>query len=86
MIRAVIFAQGELWIAQAIEHDISIDALTCNDAVNRLDSVIDVERVRCAELGRDLDLIPPAPETFARMWEAARSPIHFDGQFYWRAI
>jgi hypothetical protein len=69
-LRVVVFKDGDLWVAQCLEHDIGAQAPTI-DALNvRLKVVLD------AELKESLERhyapfagIPPAPERFQLMWD-----------------
>lgn len=64
-IRVICFQEdGGVWIAQALEHDICVQADTLDDLYGRIEVAV---RLEC-ENG-SLDHIAPAPQHFQRMWD-----------------
>jgi hypothetical protein len=67
--RAVVFQEGDLWVAQCIEHDIRATAETLADLNGRLELVLLLE---CEESikreGHPFKGIPRAPSDFEEMW------------------
>ena len=64
-IRVIFYQDGERWLAQAIEHDICVQANKLDDLYGRFEVAV---RLECDESG-SLDHIPAAPEHFERLWE-----------------
>lgn len=69
-IRAIVFKDGEKYVAQCIEYDIACQADTIADLIDRLDLTIEAEFATCEERGkRTKDCIAPAPNYYHQLWE-----------------
>jgi hypothetical protein len=68
-IRVVIFKEGESWIAQALEHDICVQAQSLEDLYDFFEVAVEGE---AAELG-GLERIPQAPKYFFDLWDKRSS-------------
>ena len=82
-IRAVIFQDGDLWVAQCLEHDISAQAKTVAEAYRRLAMTIRLEREMTTERGSEAFAgISAAPLYFHGLYSAApgayRPETNFD--------
>jgi hypothetical protein len=69
-LRAVIFQDGDMWVAQCLEYDIGAQAHDLDTVRRRLDVAIEIERLTSLEIhGRDFAGIDEAPAHFFEMWE-----------------
>jgi hypothetical protein len=69
-IRAVIFQEGEVWVAQCLEYDIGAQAQDLDTLQRRLRVAIEVEQSTSLEVhGRAFAGIDRAPKCFFEMWE-----------------
>jgi len=64
-IRVIFYQDGEKWLAQAIEHDICVQADKLDDLYGRFEVAV---RLECDETG-SLDHIPSAPDHFEQLWQ-----------------
>jgi hypothetical protein len=77
--RVVIFQDGDVWIAQCLEHDISAQGIDFQSAMRRLTATVAAESRHTQEGGGDeFAGIDPAPEFFHRMFEATENSLHAD--------
>lgn len=74
MLRVIVFPDGDLFIAQALEIDIASQGSTIEEAVEALRIVLETESE-----GPDFEDIGPAPAVFYTLWKA--SPIALQGPF-----
>lgn len=63
-LRVIIYRDHGLWLAQALEHDICVQADSLDDLYGRFEVSVRLERV-----DGKLDHIAPAPAHFQRMWD-----------------
>jgi hypothetical protein len=69
-IRAVIFQEGDLWVAQCLEYDIGAQAHDFDTVQRRLSLAIEVEQSTSMEAhGKEFAGIDRAPARFFEMWE-----------------
>jgi hypothetical protein len=69
-IRAVIFQDGDLWIAQCLEYDIGAQAPDLDTLKRRLSLAVEVEQSTSLEVhGKAFAGIDRAPKRFFDMWE-----------------
>lgn len=68
-IRMVIFPDGDMFVAQALEVDVAAQGRTADEAHSRLALAMNVEQRDADEAGRDLFDIGPAPASFHAMYE-----------------
>lgn len=68
VIRIVVIKEGDMFVAQCLEHDICTQASDVDTLKDRMDCLIQVE----LESGQDIDA---APERFHKMWDTATSMI-----------
>jgi hypothetical protein len=82
-LRVVVFAEGNQWIAQALEHDICAQGPDLNTVQERLLDTIDAEVSMATAAGEVPFLsISPAPEHFFRMWDERSkfsAPVNLTG-------
>ncbi len=69
-IRAVIFQEGDLWVAQCLDYDIGAQAHDLETVRHRLGVAVEIERRTSMEVyGTEFDGIDRAPARFFEMWE-----------------
>ena len=82
MLRVVVFKDGDMYVAQGLEHDICAQGPDLNTVHQRFLDTLDAERGMAAEDGKaELDL-EPAPQHFFTMWEERSkfsSPVDLEG-------
>lgn len=68
----VVFKDGDMYVAQCVEHDICAQAADVKTLRHRMDAAIDAERDYARSRGKTLaDTVAPAPKHFADMFEKA---------------
>ena len=73
-VNVVAFREGDLWVAQCIEYDISARSDTLPKAVTAFRRAFAANLAANQELGRKaLDGVPSAPQRFRQMFESAKS-------------
>jgi hypothetical protein len=73
VLSAVVYRDGDLWIAQGLEYDICAQARTFPQLHTAFLEVIVANAAVCLELGREpLEGIDPAPQRFWNMYREAR--------------
>jgi hypothetical protein len=73
-LRVVIFQEGDIWIAQGLEHDICAQGSDLDALRGRFVATLQAEIDHAREQGkRSLKDIGPAPEHFFQMWEERSS-------------
>jgi hypothetical protein len=76
-ISAVAFKEGNCWIAQGLEYDISAQANTLNELHKKFMFSVAANLAVCVELGRaPLEGIGRAPEEYWEMFRAAEITIN----------
>ncbi|MEA3030282.1 MAG: hypothetical protein QOG13_1607 [Sphingomonadales bacterium] len=84
VIRAIAFREGEAWVAQCIDHDISSQGKTFPDAMRRLTAAVNAECEYTLEKhGEEFAGIDPAPEKFEQMFIDAEQSLQADNM-EWR--
>ena len=69
-LRVVVFKEGDIWIAQALEHDICAQGADLDAVTERLQEAVAAEIGLAIANGEDpLADIQPAPSNFFRMWD-----------------
>lgn len=69
-IRAIVFREGGLYVAQCLELDISAQASDIDAVLDRLELTIEAERAMSLDKGgEEFDGICPAPNYFHELWE-----------------
>jgi hypothetical protein len=69
-LRVVVFKDGEMYVAQCLEHDICAQAADIRSLRNRIDAAIEAERDYARGLGKSLtDTVSAAPKHYFEMWE-----------------
>lgn len=69
-LRVVVFKDGDMYVAQCLEHDICAQAADIKTLRHRLDAAVDAERDHARQMGKTIsDSLAPAPEHFLEMWE-----------------
>jgi hypothetical protein len=75
-IRAVVFQDGDAWVAQCLEYDICVQACDTDTLLANLDIAIEAEADLSKEMhGKAFAGIGKAPENFFKMWERCSSRI-----------
>jgi hypothetical protein len=75
-IRAVIFREGDLWVAQCLEFDIGVQARDLGGLAERLHIAIGAEyRASTENAGKPFSGIDEAPKLFFDMWIGAVGSI-----------
>jgi hypothetical protein len=73
-LRVVIFQEGDIWIAQALEHDICAQGSDLDVVKERFVATMEAELDHAREQGKaSLDHIPQAPDHFFQMWKERSS-------------
>jgi len=73
-VNVLAFREGELWVAQCIEYDISARSDTLASAMTAFRRAFAANLAANRELGRNaLDGVPPAPQRYKQMFESAKS-------------
>ncbi len=76
-IRAVVFREGELYVAQCLEYDISAQAADIDTLLERLDLTVEAEFKACEQNGvMPRDCIQPAPNYYHEMWGRRSFALH----------
>ena len=71
-LRIVVFKDGDVFVAQCLEHDICAQANDVNTLRHRMDAAIEAERDFARTAGKPIsDIIAPAPQHFFDMWDKA---------------
>ena len=69
-IRAIVFKEGDFYIAQCLEYDISAQAPAIEAVIDRLELTIEAEFEACEEAGKEANkCILPAPNYYHGLWE-----------------
>jgi len=68
-LRVLVFKDDGIFVAQALELDISAEGETEAEAAMRLNAAIAAEAAEAKARGRTLDDIGPAPDRFHAMYE-----------------
>lgn len=69
-IRAVVFKEGDFYVAQCIEYDIATQALELDQVLSRLELTLEAEFEACVQSGKEpKDCISPAPNYYHGLWE-----------------
>jgi hypothetical protein len=69
-IRVIVYREGEVYVAQCLEHDIATQAADIPAALARLELTIDAECAISKEAGgKAFDNIPAAPNYFHGLWD-----------------
>jgi hypothetical protein len=69
-IRAIVFQDNGMWVAQCLEYDIGAQANDLDTLHDRLKVTLRAEFLQSMErYNKPFDGIGPAPERFFRMWE-----------------
>lgn len=69
-IRAIVFREGEFYIAQCLEYDISAQAAAIEAVIDRLELTLEAEFEACEATGKDLkDCIGPAQNYYHGLWD-----------------
>jgi hypothetical protein len=78
-IRVVLYTQGSVWIAQALEYDITTQHKTINGSIKRmLDTIVDTYKITLEEFGEPFAGIKPAPVRFHEMFDGAEDDFDFE--------
>jgi len=72
--RAVIFEEGDIWIAQCIDLDINAQGKTVKAAADNLALTIRADLQHCDENGLNpAEIIGPAPDHYRNLWDETPS-------------
>lgn len=82
-IRVVAFREGDMWVAQCLEHDISAQGCDFQTAMRRLTATVNCEsQYTLKNHGAEFATIDPAPEVFFAMFDAAGDSLRADNMEY----
>jgi hypothetical protein len=65
----VIFPDGDMFVAQALEVDIAAQGRSTDEACRRLRLAVNAEQVEADQAGRDMFDIGPAPASFHALYD-----------------
>jgi len=69
-IRVIVYREGDVYVAQCLEHDIATQGPDLPGVLDRLELTIDAECAMSKEAGaRGLGNIPAAPNYFHGLWD-----------------
>ena len=69
-LRVIVYREGDVYVAQCLEHDIATQGPDIPAALERLDLTIDAECAISKEAGgKAFDRIPSAPNYFHTLWD-----------------
>lgn len=69
-IRVVVFKDGDMFVAQCLEHDICTQAADMKTLRHRMDALLEAERAHARASGKKpFEGIDPAPKHYVEMWE-----------------
>lgn len=69
-IRAIVFKEGEFYVAQCLEYDISAQSATIEGVIDRLELTLEAEFEACESAGKDTkNCIGPAQNYYHELWE-----------------
>lgn len=75
-IRVIAYRDGDVWVAQCLEYDISAQGADFQTAMRRLTATVNIECQHTRRThGEAFASIEPAPEHFERMFEAAEQSL-----------
>jgi len=78
-IRVVAYRDGDVWVAQCIEYDISAQGANFESAMKRLEIVVNAEcEYTKNKFGQPFANIDPAPDAFARRFDALSESLEID--------
>lgn len=67
--RAVLFRDGDMWVAQCLEHDIGSQGNSLEEVITRLHVAINAERMESLERNKvEFAGIPAAPDRYHKLW------------------
>jgi hypothetical protein len=70
-IRAIVFKEGDFYVAQCLEYDIAAQGTDLEAAIDRLELTVEAEFETCALDGKaPKDCICPAPNYYHQLWDA----------------
>ena len=82
-IRVIAFREGDTWVAQCLEHDISAQGHDFQTVVRRLTATVNCEsQYTIKKHGVEFATIDPAPRTFFDMFDAAGESLRSDNMEY----
>ena len=61
VLRIIVFKQEDMYVAQCLDHDVSVQASDMATLQERFEDTVMCE-------GPGLDALPPAPEVFQKLW------------------
>jgi hypothetical protein len=69
-IRAIVFQEGDMYVAQCLEYDIATQAKDLDALIDRLDLTIEAVCEECSLRSKEPhELIGPAPNYYHSLWE-----------------
>ena len=68
-LRAIVFRDGDLYVAQCIDYDIAVQAADVPAVLDRLQLTLEAEHAVCAAKGQRMcDCLVPAPNYYHELW------------------
>ncbi len=78
-IRVLVFQEAEQYVAQCLEHDITVQAPTIQKLRARLKLAMELEAEECIARGKEpFECIGPAPEYYHKQWREAPEKLSPD--------
>ena len=75
-IQVLVFQEAEQYVAQCLEHDITVQAPTMKKLRACLQLAMELEAEECISRGQEpFDCIPPAPKHYHSLWEEAAEKL-----------
>jgi hypothetical protein len=69
-IRAIVFKEGDFFLAQCLEYDVSAQSNTIDGVIDRLELTLEAEFEACEGVGKDpKDCIGPAQNYYHGLWD-----------------
>jgi len=73
-IRAIVFQDGALYVAQCIDYDIAVQAADVPAVLDKLQLTIEAEHAMCTTEGKRMcDCLSPAPNYYHNLWDQRSS-------------
>ncbi len=69
-LRVVVFKDGDIFVAQCLEIDVSAQGTSHEDAMKRLKAALRAEEAEAKQAGKDLSELGPAPKAFHAIYQA----------------
>lgn len=79
-LRIVAFKEGDIWVAQCVEHDICVQAKDVAQLRRRMEVALEIEcKDSVANGGQPFGDVPPAPDLYGFMFDEATADAAMAG-------